>query len=177
MKLNVVLFQPEIPQNTGNIMRTCVGTNTRLHLIKPLGFKLDEARLRRSCVDYYDYIDYVVYENFEDFLLKNPNAKIFYLTRYGKKPLSSFDFTCIVDDIYLMFGKESTGIPYDILANNLEHCFRFPTTDKIRSLNLSNCVAIAIYEVLRQLNYENLGLSMTEPDKFKGKDFLEQFKK
>ena len=174
MKLNVVLFEPEIPQNTGNIMRTCVGVNAKLHLIKPLGFQLEEKHLRRSAVDYYEFIEYEVYENYEDFLVKNPNAHIYYSTRYGRKPLSSFDFTKVDGDIYLMFGKESAGIPYDILAHNLDTCYRLPTTDKIRSLNLSNCAAISLYEVLRQLDYK--GMSMEEPEMYKGADFLEQFK-
>ena len=99
MKLNVVLFEPEIPQNTGNIMRTCVGVDAKLHLIKPLGFELDEKHLRRSAVDYYEFIEYEVYENYEDFLSKNPNAHIFYSTRYGHRPLSSFDFKSIKGDI------------------------------------------------------------------------------
>ena len=174
MKLNVVLFEPEIPQNTGNIMRTCVGVNAKLHLIKPLGFQLDEKHLRRSAVDYYEFIKYEVYENYDDFLSKNPNANIYYSTRYGHKPLSSFDFKKVEGDIYLMFGKESAGIPYDILADNLETCYRLPTTDKIRSLNLSNCAAISLYEVLRQLDYE--GMSIEEPESYKGANFLDQFK-
>lgn len=174
MKLNVVLFEPEIPQNTGNIMRTCVGVNAKLHLIKPLGFQLDEKHLRRSAVDYYEYIEYEVYENYNDFLEKNPNANIYYSTRYGHRPLSSFDFKKVEGDIYLMFGKESAGIPYDILANNLDTCYRLPTTDKIRSLNLSNCAAISLYEVLRQLDYE--GMSIEEPEGYKGANFLDQFK-
>ena len=174
MKLNVILFEPEIPQNTGNIMRTCVGVNAKLHLIKPLGFSLDEKHLRRSAVDYYEFIEYEVYENFDDFMSKNPDANIYFSTRYGHKPLSSFDFKTIGKDVYLMFGKESAGIPYELLANNIDNCYRLPTTDKIRSLNLSNCVAISLYEVLRQLNYE--GMSFDEPDTLKGKDFLEQFK-
>ena len=174
MKLNVVLFEPEIPQNTGNIMRTCVGVNAKLHLIKPLGFQLDEKHLRRSAVDYYEFIEYEVYENYDDFLNKNPNANIYYSTRYGHRPLSSFDFKKVEGDIYLMFGKESAGIPYDILANNLDTCYRLPTTDKIRSLNLSNCAAISLYEVLRQLDYE--GMSIEEPEGYKGANFLDQFK-
>ena len=174
MKLNVVLFEPEIPQNTGNIMRTCVGVNAKLHLIKPLGFQLDEKHLRRSAVDYYEFIEYEVYGNYEDFLVKNPNAHIFYSTRYGHKPLSSFNFKEIEGDIYLMFGKESAGIPYEILANNIDNCYRLPTTDKIRSLNLSNCAAISLYEVLRQLDYE--GLAFEEPESMKGANFLDQFK-
>lgn len=174
MKLNVILFQPEIPQNTGNIMRTCVGVNAKLHLIRPLGFHLDERHLRRSAVDYYDYLNYEVYDDFNDFLNKNPNAKIFFSTRYGHKPLSSFNFKEINEDIYLMFGRESTGIPYELLASNLENCYRLPTTDKIRSLNLSNCVAISLFEVLRQLDY--LDLYKEEPESLKGASFLDQFK-
>ncbi len=172
MKLNIVLYNPEIPQNTGNIMRTCVAINAKLHLIKPLGFSLDEKHLRRSAVDYYDSIDYTVYENYEEFLSKN-NGQFYFLTRYGNKPHSSCDFTKSNEDIYLIFGKESTGIPYEILANNFENCYRIPTTDKVRSLNLSNCVAICSFEVLRQLNYP--GLIDHEPDTLKGENFLNQY--
>jgi len=173
MRLNVILFQPEIPQNTGNIMRTCVGVGAKLHLIKPLGFSLDEKHLRRSAVDYYQYIDYQVYEDFNDFLEKNPNITIYYSTRYGHKPLSSYDLTKVDGDIYLMFGCESKGIPYEILANNLDTCFRLPTNDLVRSLNLSNCVAVAIFEALRQFDY--LDLLKEEPDTLKGANFLDQF--
>lgn len=175
MKLNIVLFQPEIPQNTGNIMRTCVGVDAKLHLIKPLGFQLDEKHLRRSAVDYYQYIDYEVYEDYADFLAKNPNANIFYSTRYGHRPLSSFDLKKLEGDIYLMFGKESAGIPYEILADNIDTCYRLPTNNKVRSLNLSNCVAVSIFEVLRQFDYE--GMSFEEPEDLKGANFLDQFKK
>ena len=175
MKLNIVLFEPEIPQNTGNIMRTCVGVDAKLHLIKPLGFELDEKHLRRSAVDYYQYIEYEVYENYEDFLQKNPNANIFFSTRYGHRPLSSFNLKEVKGDIYLMFGKESAGIPYTILANNIDTCYRLPTNDKVRSLNLSNCVAVSIFEVLRQFDYE--GLSCEEPEVLKGANFLDQYKK
>ena len=174
MKLNIVLYQPEIPQNTGNIMRTCVGVDAKLHLIKPLGFELDEKHLRRSAVDYYQFIEYEIYENYEDFLEKNKGANIFYSTRYGHKPLSSIDLKSYGGDIYLMFGKESAGIPYEILANNIDNCYRLPTNDKVRSLNLSNCVAVSIFEVLRQFDYE--GLSFEEPENLKGANFLDQFK-
>ena len=173
-KINIVLYQPEIPQNTGNIMRTCVGFDMKLHLIRPLGFHLDEKSLKRSTVDYYPYINYQVYDDWNSFKELNPQANLFYLTRYGKKQASDFDFKSVDGDIYLVFGRESTGIPYDILANNLDHCFRIPTTDKIRSLNLSNCVAITSYEVIRQLDY--LSLIKHEPDTLKGENFLDQFK-
>ena len=174
MKLNVILFHPEIPQNTGNIMRTCVGVGAKLHLIKPLGFSLDEKHLRRSAVDYYEFIEYELYEDFDDFLAKNPNARIYFSTRYGHKPLSSFDLTGDDRDLFLMFGCESSGIPYEILANNIDTCFRLPTNDKVRSLNLSNCVAVALFEALRQFDY--LDLLQEEPDTLKGANFLDQFK-
>ena len=164
--LNVVLFEPEIPQNTGNIMRTCVATNTHLHLIKPLGFYMDEAHLKRSGVNYVNECKYTIYENFDDFLNKN-KGEMYYFTRYGKKPHSSFDYTN-KENIYLIFGKESTGIPKEILKDHLDRCIRIPATSGVRALNLSNCVAIGIYEVMRQKNYE--GLLQTEP--FKGENYL-----
>ncbi len=166
--LNVVLFEPEIPQNTGNIMRTCVATNTHLHLIKPLGFYMDEAHLKRSGVNYVNECKYTIYENFDDFLSKN-KGEMYYFTRYGKKPHSSFDYTN-KENIYLIFGKESTGIPKEILKDHLDRCIRIPATSGVRALNLSNCVAIGIYEVMRQKNYE--GLLQTEP--FKGENYLEE---
>lgn len=167
--INIVLYQPEIPQNTGNIMRTCAATNAKLHLIKPLGFSLEEKQIKRSAVNYIDKVEYQVYENFEDFLSKN-NGEFYFLTRYGKKTHTSFDYSNKDKNIYLFFGKESTGIPKEILKNYLEHCLRIPATDNVRSLNLSNCVAIMVYEVLRQQDYPNL--LKTEP--FKGEDWLEQ---
>ncbi len=166
--LNVVLFEPEIPQNTGNIMRTCVATNTHLHLIKPLGFYMDEAHLKRSGVNYVNECKYTIYENFDDFLNKN-KGEMYYFTRYGKKPHSSFNYTN-KENIYLIFGKESTGIPKEILKDHLDRCIRIPATSGVRALNLSNCVAIGIYEVMRQKNYE--GLLQTEP--FKGENYLEE---
>lgn len=165
--LNVVLFEPEIPQNTGNIMRTCAGTNTRLHLIKPLGFSLDEKNVKRSGVNYIDHCDYTVYENFEDFVSKN-QGEYYFLTRYGKKAHSSFNYTEIEKPIYLIFGKESTGIPKRILKNYLDRCMRIPINENIRALNLSNCVAIMVFEVLRQQGYPKLLFS----DPFKGEDYL-----
>lgn len=167
--INVVLYEPEIPQNTGNIMRTCAGTDTHLHLIKPLGFKLDEKNIKRCGVNYIEHCKYDVYENFDDFKSKNP-GKYYYFTRYGKKPHTSFDFSDVDENIYLIFGKESTGIPKEILKDDLEHCMRIPMNSNIRALNLSNSVAIAVYEVLRQQNYRDL--LFTEP--FKGEDYLER---
>jgi tRNA (cytidine/uridine-2'-O-)-methyltransferase len=166
--INIVLFEPEIPQNTGNIMRTCVATNSKLHLIKPLGFSLDESSIKRSGVNYIDKLEYYVYENFEDFKNKNV-GEYYFLTRYGRKPHTSFNYN-INDSIYLIFGKESTGIPKDILKNYLDRCMRIPMTSNVRALNLSNSVAIALYEVLRQNDFK--GLLKEEPHK--GADYLER---
>ena len=166
---NIVLYQPEIPQNTGNIMRTCVATNTKLHLIKPLGFKVDDASLKRSGVNYIDKLDWQIYENWEEFKSKNEGT-YYYFTRYGHKPHTSFDYNKKDENLYFIFGKESTGIPKEILKKDLEHCMRIPMTDNVRALNVSNSVAIVIYEVLRQQDYNDL--LMEEPHK--GKDFLER---
>lgn len=167
---NIVLYQPEIPQNTGNIMRTCVATNTKLHLIKPLGFSLDEKYLKRSSANYMDKLNYEVYENFEDFKSKNKGI-YYYFTRYGKKPHTSFNYENENnEELYFIFGRESDGIPKDILKDDLNHCMRIPMTKDVRALNLSNCAAIVIYEVLRQQNYNDL--LKTEPHK--GEDYLER---
>ena len=165
--INVVLYEPEIPQNTGNIMRTCVATNSKLHLIKPLGFKLDDKHMKRCAVNYLENLNYEVYENFEDFKSKNKGV-YYYLTRYGKKDHTSFNYNTD-ENIYLIFGKESTGIPKEMLKSDLDHCMRIPMTDKVRALNVSNSVAIMVYEVLRQQNFNNL--LKTEP--FKGENYLE----
>ena len=168
--LHIVLYQPEIPQNTGNIMRTCVATNTKLHLIKPLGFEIDDAHLKRSGVNYIDKLNFEVYENFDEFIEKNKGT-YYYFTRYGHKPHTSFDYSNEKnEELYFIFGKESTGIPKEILKNDLDHCMRIPMTDNVRALNVSNSVAIVIYEALRQQNYNDLLLE--EPHK--GNDFLER---
>ena len=166
---HIVLVHPAIPQNTGNIMRTCAATNTRLHLIKPLGFSLDEKVVKRSGANYINECDYTVYENFNEFEAKNP-GKYYFLTRYGHKPHSSFDYSDTTQNIYLIFGRESTGIPKELLKNHLDTCLRIPMTDKVRALNLSNCVAIMVYEVLRQQDYNDL----LRDEPFKGKDYLEK---
>lgn len=166
---NIVLFEPEIPGNTGNIMRTCVATDTKLHLIKPLGFSLEDKYIKRSATNYIDKLNYEIYENFEDFKSKNEGT-YYYFTRYGKKPHTSFDYSNKNENIYLIFGKESTGIPKELLSGDLDKCMRIPMTDKVRALNLSNCAAIVLYEVLRQQDYNDL--LRTEPHK--GEDFLEQ---
>lgn len=167
---NIVLYEPEISQNTGNIMRTCVATGTKLHLIKPLGFTIDDAHLKRCGVNYIDKLEYTIYENFSDFKEKNPGI-YYYFTRYGHKPHTSFDYSNPKDEnLYFIFGKESTGIPKEILQQDLEHCMRIPMTSNVRALNVSNSVTIVIYEVLRQQNYR--GLLFEEPHK--GKDYLEK---
>ena len=165
--INIVLYEPEIPGNTGNIMRTAVATNSKLHLIEPLGFSLDEKYLKRSSANYMDKLNYEVYPNWEDFKSKNEGT-FYYLTRYGKKPHTSFDYSNPKENIYLVFGKESSGIPKEILRNDLDRCMRMPMTKDVRALNLSNTVAIMVYEVLRQQNYNDLLL--TEPHK--SEDFI-----
>lgn len=153
--LNVVLFEPEIPGNTGNIMRTCVATNTHLHLIKPLGFSLEDKYIKRSGVNYIENCHYTVYENIEEFFQKN-SGSYYFLTRYGHRPHSDFDYSNSNENIYFIFGKESTGIPKEILKPYIDRCIRLPMTDKVRALNLSNTVAIMLYEALRQQNYNDL---------------------
>ncbi len=165
--INIVLYEPEIPQNTGNIMRTCVATGSVLHLIEPLGFRLDSTSIKRAGVNYIDKLEYHVYSDWDDFISKN-TGEFYYFTRYGHKPHSSFDYSDISKNIYLIFGKESTGIPKSILRPNIDRCMRIPMTDNVRALNVSNSVAIVVYEVLRQRNYE--GLLFDEPHK--DKDFI-----
>ena len=171
--LNVVLFEPEIPVNTGNIMRTCVSTNTKLHLIKPLGFSLSESAIKRSGVNLINECDYTVYDNIEDFFSKNKGTYYFY-TRYGHKPHSDFDYSDSNENIYFFFGKESTGIPKKILKDHLDNCARLPMTIKARSLNLSNTVAIVVYEALRQQNYNDLLRDEPHYDKYTLENYKEE---
>ncbi len=171
MSLNVVLYQPEIPQNTGNIMRTCAGTNAILHIIKPIGFKLDPKYMKRTAVNYLEHVHYHVYDNFDEFMAKN-QGEFYFITRYGKKTPKAFDFSDSGKPIYLVFGRESTGVPKAILKNHLDRCLRLPMNDKIRSLNLANTVAVMIYEVLRQQDYPDL--FQEEPETLKGANWLEE---
>jgi len=172
MRLNAVLFEPEIPQNAGNIMRTCVASGFKLHMIKPLGFDIDNPKFKRSTTNHITWADYTLYDSVDEFKKQNP-GQYFFMTRYGKVPPSSIDFKAVPADenIYLIFGKESTGIPAEILQSNIDRCFRIPMTAECRSLNLSNAVAIAIYECLRQLDYPDL--SFTEVQK--GENYLESY--
>lgn len=167
--LNVVLYEPLIPMNTGNIMRTCIATNTTLHLIKPLGFSLDDKSVRRSGVNYIDKCKYILYDNIEDFFNKNKGT-YYFLTRYGHIPHTSYDYSNKNENIYFIFGKETTGIPKEILKSHLDTCARIPMSSDVRALNLSNTVAICIYEALRQQDYRDL--LFDEPHK--GKDFIEK---
>ena len=156
-KLNVVLFEPEIPQNTGNIGRTCVATGSRLHLIEPLGFQINEKQLRRAGMDYWNDLDVTVYVDFEDFLAKNPECqgKLYMATTKAKHVYTDVAFE---EDAYIMFGKESAGIPEEILVEHEENCVRIPMLENIRSLNLSNSVAVVLYEALRQQNFKQMQL-------------------
>ncbi|PNV62436.1 tRNA (uridine(34)/cytosine(34)/5-carboxymethylaminomethyluridine(34)-2'-O)-methyltransferase TrmL [Clostridium sp. chh4-2] len=153
--MNVVLFEPEMPANTGNIGRTCVATGTRLHLIEPLGFKINEKALKRAGLDYWDKLDVTVYCDYQDFLNRNPGAKIYMATTKSKQVYSDVSYE---PDCYIMFGKESAGIPEEILLENQETCVRIPMWGDIRSLNLSNSVAIVLYEALRQNGFEKMTL-------------------
>lgn len=166
--INIILYRPEKPQNTGNIMRTCVAINAVLHIIGPISFSIDSKDLKRVGMDYIDDLKMVYYPTYEDFAKKFANQKIYYVTRYSKKVYSSFDFSDPVEDVNVMFGRESTGIPHDVLRDNLETSMRLPMVPDARSLNLSNCVAIVAFEILRQQGFQNLATEET----IKGEDFL-----
>lgn len=154
-ELNIVLFEPEIPANTGNIGRTCVATGTRLHLIEPLGFRLDEKSLKRAGMDYWKDLDVTTYINYEDFLERNPGARIYMATTKAKQVYTEVHYE---PDCYIMFGKESAGIPEEILVENQKTAVRIPMIGDIRSLNLGNSVAIVLYEALRQNNFDHMRL-------------------
>lgn len=153
--MNIVLFEPEIPANTGNIGRTCAATGTKLHLIEPLGFKINEKEVRRAGLDYWNDLDVKVYVNYEDFLKKNPGATIYMASTKAIKVYSEVAYD---SDCFIMFGKESAGIPEDILLDNEENAIRIPMNESIRSLNLSNSVAIVLYEALRQREFKDMQL-------------------
>lgn len=152
--LNIVLLEPEIPANTGNIGRTCVAANARLHLIEPMGFRITEKQVKRAGLDYWDKLDYTVYDSYSDFLNRNPGAVIYMATTKARHTYSDIKYE---DDCYLMFGKESAGIPEEILVANEERTIRIPMFGDIRSLNLGNSVAVVVYEALRQKGF--LGLN------------------
>ena len=151
--INIVLYSPEIPQNTGNISRTCAVTGARLHIIKPIGFEISDRTLKRAGLDYWDKLDVTYYENYEDFLVKNPEGKKYYFSAHAKNSFSDVEYP---DGVYLIFGRESVGLPKDVIEENAENTLRIPMRKTLRCLNLSNSVAIAVYEVLRRSNYEGL---------------------
>ena len=155
-KINIVLHEPEIPQNTGNIARTCAATGASLHIIRPMGFTIDDRKLKRAGLDYWDKLDITYYDNYEDFLAKHPEApgKLYYFTT--KAPRAYTEVDPYPDGVFIMFGKETRGIPEEILHENQEYCVRIPMRDTIRSLNLSNSVAIAVFEILRQWDFDGL---------------------
>ena len=152
-KINIVLHEPEIPQNTGNIARTCAATGAALHIIKPMGFTIDDKKLKRAGLDYWDKLDITYYENLEDFFSQNPQAIPYYFTTKATKAYTEVTYP---QNSYIMFGKESRGLPEELLFANREHCVRIPMRDTLRSLNLSNSVAIAVYEILRQDQFAGL---------------------
>lgn len=151
--LNIVLVEPQIPQNTGNISRTCAVTGAKLHLVKPLGFEISDKHLKRAGLDYWNKLDITYYDGLDDFFEKNPDGKFFFFTTKGKKVHSSVDYP---DNSYLVFGREDAGLPEDLLYRNPDTCVRIPMRNGLRSLNLSNSAAIAVYEVLRQWDYPDL---------------------
>lgn len=151
--MNIVLFEPEMPANTGNIGRSCVATHTRLHLIEPLGFRLSDKEIKRAGLDYWPHLDVTVYSDYQDFLEKNPGAKIYMATTKSPNVYTDVDYE---PDCYIMFGPESRGIPENILVKNQDTCVRIPMWGETRSLNLSNSVSIILYEALRQNGFEKM---------------------
>ncbi len=151
--LNIVLHEPQIPQNTGNIARTCAVTGAALHLIKPFGFEITDKNLKRAGLDYWDKLEIYYYENLEDFFSRNPDADVYYFTTKGKNVYSNISYP---DNVYIMFGREDKGLPETLLHDNPEKCVRIPMRNKLRSLNLSNSVAISVYEILRQWDFPEL---------------------
>lgn len=151
--INIVLVEPEIPQNTGNIARTCAATGASLHLVKPLGFEIDDRKLKRAGLDYWDKLDITYYENLDDFFAKNPDADFYCFTTKARHVYSDISYP---KRVFLMFGKETKGLPEELLFANPDRCVRIPMRDTLRSLNLSNSAAIAVYEVFRQRVFEGL---------------------
>jgi len=153
LSINVVLVEPEIPQNTGNIARTCAATGCKLHLVKPLGFSVEDKYLKRAGLDYWNLVDIIYYDNLDAFFEANKGGKFFYSTTKGKYRHSDMKYE---DNCFILFGKETAGLPKSLLAANPDRCIRIPMIDEARSLNLSNSVAIVIYEALRQIGYPSL---------------------
>jgi tRNA (cytidine/uridine-2'-O-)-methyltransferase len=154
--LNVVLFQPEIPANTGNIARTCAATDTTLHLIRPLGFSTDDKMLKRAGLDYWQFVNVVYYDSLEELFDKYKDGEFYFITKFGQKTHSSFDYSDQSKEHFFVFGRETNGLPKEIIENNMERCLRLPMTENVRSLNVSNTAAILVYEALRQQDYAEL---------------------
>jgi tRNA (cytidine/uridine-2'-O-)-methyltransferase len=151
--INIVLVEPEIPQNTGNIARTCAATGAALHLIRPLGFAIDDRKLKRAGLDYWHQLDITYYDGLDDFYAKNPGAEVYYFSTKAPNLYTEIEYP---NPVYIMFGKETKGLPEELLHNNPDRCVRLPMREGLRSLNLSNSVAIAVYEILRQNGFEDL---------------------
>ena len=152
-KINIVLHEPEIPQNTGNIARTCAATGASLHIIKPMGFTIDDKKLKRAGLDYWDKLDITYYDGLNDFFQKHPGITVYYFSTKAKNKYSDITYP---DDTWIMFGKETKGLPEELLYENPDTCVRIPMRNQLRSLNLSNSVAIAVYEILRQNYFEGM---------------------
>lgn len=153
MGLHIVLYQPEIPANTGNIARTCAGTDTALHLIRPLGFSTDDKMLKRAGCDYWPNVKINYYDSVDELFATYPEAEFYFIETVGKKYYTDFDYSNLEKDYFFIFGRETTGLPKDLLENNVDRCLLIPQNDKVRSLNLSNTAAIVVYEALRQQNF------------------------
>lgn len=156
MAIHIALYQPELPANTGNIARTCAATDTILHLIRPLGFSTDDKMLKRAGLDYWQFVNIIYYDSIEEFFEKNAGGEFFYLTKFGTQPHSKLDYSDVNKDYYFIFGRETSGLPKDLIVNNQERCLRIPMNENVRSLNLSNTAAILVYEALRQQDYLHL---------------------
>ena len=153
MELNIVLVEPQIPQNTGNIARTCAVTGARLHIVKPMGFQADDKKLKHAGLDYWHYLDITYYDGLDDFFNKNSGGEFFYFTTKGRNTYCDVQYG---DKAYIVFGREDKGLPEELLFKNKQHCVRIPMANEMRSLNLSNSVAIGAYEVLRQWGFPEL---------------------
>ncbi|WP_141653483.1 tRNA (uridine(34)/cytosine(34)/5-carboxymethylaminomethyluridine(34)-2'-O)-methyltransferase TrmL [Anoxybacillus suryakundensis] len=154
--LHVVLYQPEIPANTGNIARTCAATGTSLHLIRPLGFSTDDKMLKRAGLDYWEYVDVHYYDSLQELFDTYKEGEFFFITKFGQTYYTSFDYSDSTKDYFFVFGRETSGLPKDLIENNMERCLRIPMNEYVRSLNLSNTAAILVYEALRQQNFPNV---------------------
>ncbi|MCT4786557.1 tRNA (uridine(34)/cytosine(34)/5-carboxymethylaminomethyluridine(34)-2'-O)-methyltransferase TrmL [Exiguobacterium aestuarii] len=156
MAIHVVMFQPEIPANTGNVSRTCAATNSVLHLIRPLGFSTDDKMLKRAGLDYWQFVDVRYHDSIEELWEKHPDGEFFYITKYGEQYPSDLDVSDVEGDYFFVFGRETKGLPMEVIENNLDRCIRLPQSNLVRSLNVSNTAAIIVYEALRQQGYAGL---------------------